>query len=388
MEDSHKREAERLEADLRVQEQANVERYRLEHHRLALEAAREVSPEGSTAVSPPPEPVTEPQALEAGIRDQQVGNIKPLAIPDGSKASWRARRFFLTLNDVERYDRLMEYLKSRPYTYLVAAYEEAPTTLHEHVHIFVLYKEQVKLVQSKTEGADVEVARGTPAQSRDYVKKEGNILFEDGVCPEDSQKKSALTIRQVRDMPKEEILDLRASAYRYIRDIKSDLLNETIRENKHVKPIDFEWYYGPTGTGKSRTAMETGGTPVIYDHGFFSDWGEAKIIILEEFRGEIPYPKMLQLTDRYHGYYTFNIKGGQRVLDIQKLIVTSPYRPEECYRQQVQKTDSIQQLMRRITRLVHFQSSGDATDEDPREIRVPEVPDFGVQNGLVSSRYH
>jgi len=77
-------------------------------------------------------------------------------------------------------------------------------------------------------------------------------------------------------------------------------------------------------------------------------------------RGEVPYRTLLKLSDNYHNYYEVNIKGGQKLVDIKELIVTSPYSPEDVYKHQVTKEDKIDQLTRRITKLINVDEDSDA----------------------------
>lgn len=130
-----------------------------------------------------------------------------------------------------------------------------------------------------------------------------------------------------------------------------DLIQHKQEKNRYYKPIEVIWIYGKTGKGKTREAFEAGAYDVIYDNGFFSDWGDSRIICFEEFRGEIPYRLLLKLLDGYHNYYRVNIKGGQKLVDVDTVYITSPYHPRECYSKQTDKRDSLDQLMRRITRL-------------------------------------
>ena len=88
-----------------------------------------------------------------------------------------------------------------------------------------------------------------------------------------------------------------------------------------------------------------------YNNGFFSDWMDNRIICIEELRGEIPYNELLKLLDGYHNYYSVNIKGGTKLVDLDKIYITSPLHPRECYRRQNEKSDSINQLLRRITEI-------------------------------------
>lgn len=132
------------------------------------------------------------------------------------------------------------------------------------------------------------------------------------------------------------------------------------QQNRFFKKINVTWIAGSTGTGKTRTAFELGAQSVIYNNGFYSDWGSCKTICIEELRGEIPYAELLKLCDSYHNYYYVNIKGGQKRIDLDHIIITSPLTPWECYPKQMQKIDSILQLIRRITTI---------------EFRYPDQPD-------------
>lgn len=396
MTESQQREAERLLSDLRVQEMANIERYRLEQRRLHEEAMREVSQPGSRSVSPPPRPATPTRDLEALLVDgpptstgaNNTGPVEggPSDIEE-HRARWQARIFLVTLNQVDRWPKLREYLMSRPVSYMYAAFEKAPTTSHEHMHIFIEYTRKTELRKSMTEGAHIDVVTQTWWNALEYCKKGTDVVEEYGQCPIRSTVPKGLTIRDVMEMDEAQLVELKASSFNYIRNIRSELLNTQIRKNRHYQPIEFIWIYGPTGVGKSKRAFEEGATPITYSNGFFTDWAGSKTLVYEEFRGQVPYPLMLQLTDAYHGYYSLNIKGGFRVLDIDKLIVTSPLRPEECYARQAQKKDSIQQLMRRITKLLHINEFGEETEEDPTDLHIPPPADFTAQNKLVTVSY-
>lgn len=391
MSDSQQREAERLEADLRMAERANVERYRHEQHLLKLEAQRTVSPSGSRSVSPPSRPVTPPlpesesqSPISTSAYNTKEGEtaLAPIVAEEPEKTRWQGRIFLITLNQEEKWPRLREYLHTRPVEYMYAAHEVAPTTGHDHMHIFIMFSRKIALYKSKTEGARIDIVTQTWWNALEYCKKQGMLVEEYGECPIRSANKKGISIKDVMEMDQTQILELRASSFNYVRNIRSELLNTQIRNAKHYAPIDFEWYYGPTGTGKSRKAFQEGATPIQYANGFFTDWAGSKVLVYEEFRGQVPYHLILQLTDAYHGYYCLNIKGGFRVLDIDKLIVTSPLRPEECYPRQCQKRDSIQQLVRRITKLLHFTEDGEQLEEDPTDLHLPPPADFTAQQTM------
>lgn len=277
--------------------------------------------------------------------DTPTGNTsKPLG-------QWKikARDWQLTLNDVDKLETVWEYLTNRSScTYCIACIEVAPTTGHVHAHIFVQFNNASALSLKKCCGAHVEKCRGTPQQNMEYIKKGGEIWDEfgtlrtwGGIMP---------TIKNVKEMTAAEISEtVPVNLINCVKRVK----NETPGE-RFFREVNVEWHYGPTGTGKTRYAFEKGCEAVEYNNGFFTDWGDAKKIVIEETRGEIPYRTLLKLTDSYHNYYTVNIKGGFKYVDLDEIVITSPYHPRDCYKQQVDKEDSIDQLLRRINILKEY----------------------------------
>lgn len=142
-------------------------------------------------------------------------------------------------------------------------------------------------------------------------------------------------------------------------------------QKKEYKPTKVFWFFGPTGTGKSRKVKEIVSNKVINKIikpdeitivNCFTSSGFAigminynsKILILDEFRADcIKFNELLKIIDGT----TINIKGSEMYLHLDEIYVTSCYNPYVIYKN-LGQTDSIKQLLRRITECKQFNNDG------------------------------
>lgn len=116
-----------------------------------------------------------------------------------------------------------------------------------------------------------------------------------------------------------------------------------------------EWYYGPTGTGKSFTAFDTFKEKEYYVAMETSKWWEGydghKFVIIDDMRGDFAkYHVLLRLLDRYE--VRVETKGGSRQFVATNIIITSAKSPRDTF---LGKTDEdLQQLLRRIDVVKYF----------------------------------
>lgn len=169
----------------------------------------------------------------------------------------------------------------------------------------------------------------------------------------------------------EEIFETSFRFRKYEKMVKAEYLARKIRETPPVKKMWNEYHWGKSGTGKTYTYIklcEKYSPDEVYlcsdyansgaSGGGFDFYGNtaAKIVVLDEFRGNIPYSQFLSMLDVYsrnqqHCRY-------QNVYNLwTSVIVCSIYPPEKAYSFMVDDTeksvDSIQQLLRRLNRIVY-----------------------------------
>ena len=112
-----------------------------------------------------------------------------------------------------------------------------------------------------------------------------------------------------------------------------------------------DWVYGKTGTGKSHYAFENyhPDTHFVYnpqDNGFWNGYSGQETVIINEFRGQIPYGELLDLIDKWPK--TVKVKGKSPIPFLAKhIIITTPMKPSEVY-SNLSFNDDLSQLLRRI----------------------------------------
>lgn len=132
---------------------------------------------------------------------------------------------------------------------------------------------------------------------------------------------------------------------------------EKIEEQKLVN--DFrteqttcEWIWGKTGVGKSHKAFENFDPRTTYvwklnDKGWQDGYTGQPTVIINDFRGEIPYNELLNLVDKWP--FTLPRRGKCPVPFLAKhIVITSSLPPHLVYKNR-EKQDSLEQLLRRIT---------------------------------------
>lgn len=167
------------------------------------------------------------------------------------KPSLRGRSFQITLNEPTKWNELKAYItSSKMMTYIIACKEKAPTTGHEHIHCYVHYNSNKQLSIKKLHGAHVEICRGTPQQNIEYIRKDGNIIFEQGDEPHQG---GSLTIRELRSIENSDDLPDWKQYNTWLK-MKQQPIKTKVSD--WYKSVTVYYIQGPSGIGKSRRAVE------------------------------------------------------------------------------------------------------------------------------------
>lgn len=213
----------------------------------------------------------------------------------------------------------------------------------------------------------IERSRGSPQQNRDYCSKPDTAVegtfHEIGTLPRQGNR-SDLTELAEAIAEGGDISDIAAQFptefIKYSRGIQALKTALSCKPRPQtVEPTVF-WWFGPTGTGKSRLAFET--YPDAYIKMPTNKWWDGYVdqreVILDDYRPSMcPFHELLRLLDRYPMKIEF--KGGSTELQATTFVITTCERPELLWNG---KTDEmIDQLIRRITEIRMFHPDSTTT---------------------------
>lgn len=275
----------------------------------------------------------------------------------------RSRGWTFTMfeTDAETQAQLVKKVIGEGVRYCVYEEEVAPTTGKKHLQGYIYFHNAkiFEVVQRIIPNAHLEAAKGTPQQNRKYCTKDHKAdpnvpWFEHGICPTQGKRTD---IEEIKTMVKngvgmDKICDA-ASSYQAMRTAE---LMQKYTPCKMREPPKVMWFYGPTGTGKTRTAFEIAGDDV-WVSGKSLRWWDGyygqKTVIIDDYREEFAkLPEMLRILDRYP--YRVEVKGGSTWLQATTIIITTPKRPEFTFSSGIK--EDIQQLLRRITEIREFKN--------------------------------
>lgn len=208
----------------------------------------------------------------------------------------------------------------------------------------------------------IEVMHCSLETNRNYCSKE-SILFEWGILePRGRKKRTAEDVKMdAINGGMRQIINLADTC----QEIKmAEAVLKYCEPKRDWKP-QVRWYWGQTGTGKTRTAREE--FPDAWVSGkslkWWYDYDRHQEVIIDDFRPEYcSFSELLRILDRYP--YTVETKGGHRQLLANVIIITAPLDPLRLYEKFGGAFgEDIRQLLRRIDEIRPFNGLSDHNSE-------------------------
>lgn len=237
-----------------------------------------------------------------------------------------------------------------------------------HLQGYAQFDRAVRLghVKKCNERAHWEVRRGTHEQAVQYCTKE-DTRIEVPVhlgSPVTQGKRSDLDL--VYDAIKEgksdkDIQEEHTSAYfKYYKAV--DRVRANLMLPRSEKP-EVLWYYGATGTGKTRLAYEENPGAYFKDMSngkWWDGYNQQDCVVFDDMRKDtFKFHELLRILDRYPLMVEY--KGGAKHFNSPKIIITSCFHPKDMY----ETREDLQQLLRRIDKVIHFSGLFDKKKRTP-----------------------
>ncbi|AXQ66002.1 MAG: helicase [Cressdnaviricota sp.] len=240
--------------------------------------------------------------------------------------------------------------------------EKCPTTGKDHFQQYVMFHNQ-RSVSGKSLNkignmfgpvhCNVEPMMGSLSSNAVYCSKEGELV-KLGDEPKQGSRadlKDVLARIGSGETTVEDIcLDDPSFYHQYGRTLTKaeDIMRRRMHRTEMTKGI---WYYGETGAGKSHAAFEGYDPLTHYVKPVLDEWWDGytgqETVIVNDFRGQIPFSEMLNLVDKWPHYVKRRCREPTPFL-AKRLIVTSSMAPCEVYSGVTQDADSLAQLDRRF----------------------------------------
>lgn len=292
----------------------------------------------------------------------------------------RSRGWCFTLNNYTEWDqKALEKVDCR---FLIFGKEVAPTTGTPHLQGYIYWDslKSMKAVKKVVgERAHLQPANGTAEENIKYCSKEG-VVFQKGDPPAQGKRKDIEELvceiqggATVDDIA----LSNPMAFHQYGRTLQrvEDIL---LRKRFRTEMTQGIWLYGSTGVGKSHRCFE-GYNPEThytwkYDGGWQDGYVGQEVVLINEFRGQIPLCDMLMLVDKWP--HTIRRRGREPAPFLaKKVIVTSSLHPGEIYLNV--GNDKIEQLLRRFD-VQHITSR----DDQEGALATPQKSEAGDHSPL------
>lgn len=276
------------------------------------------------------------------------------------------RDWVFTLNNPEEppVDILDRISSIKPIKYMIFQLEKgAEGTYHYQGYVEFNSVQRLSFLKKRLfKEAHYEARRGTRDEAREYCSKEETREdgpWEYGVWIPTKKKGQRTDLVRLREMVNDgseilEILPL-CENFQQIRYVEKLLTYRPI--SLDYSPREVHWYWGPTGTGKTRTAVQAcpkENTYIARSARWFDGYYGQTHVIIDDLRAKNwPYVDMLQLLDGYE--VRVENKGGHTIWKPRVVYITAPLLPEAMYPLTYEKNEGgIDQLLRRITEIRVF----------------------------------
>lgn len=260
---------------------------------------------------------------------------------------------FTVNNPVREEDAFLQDWKDAGATYIIFQRERGDSGT-EHYQGYLEFGRTIRLsgLRRVCDSAHFEIRRGTNKQAAEYCRKPtGRVSgpYEWGeLSGGRGERRDLKAVKKAIDDGKSmlEIADEFFEPYcRFYRAFERYRCLRAVRDDG---PRDVVVIYGPTGTGKTKYAVQFPDLYIKLDNcKWFDGYTSQKTILFDEFYGWIPYSMLLRICDRY--VVQGETKGGSVPLVHDRIIFTTNQKPANWY-----PNMKFESFIRRVSKWIHM----------------------------------
>ena len=237
--------------------------------------------------------------------------------------------------------------------------------------------------------AHFEASLGTPRENYEYCTKDqtrapGTEPFTRGDIPQPGQRSDIEgLVAMAKDPTKRQRDIIDANGEGFLKFHKGLAIVRSVFSERRNFQTEVFWFYGGTGTGKSRLANDL--APEAYWKPGGGNWWdgydpiEHDDIIIDDFRSNIaPFNEVLRWFDRYPIQVPF--KGGYSNFRPSRIFITTSKHPTETWLGVGE--EKLDQLLRRLKVVVEFLPGGIKRFDKGLPADIPGVPVVDVAQPL------
>lgn len=277
------------------------------------------------------------------------------------------RNWCFTINNYTNDD--IKSLEELDCKYIVYGYEKGANET-PHIQGYVEFNRGVRLETLKKlmPRAHLEDRKGSANQAIVYCKKDGNFI-ERGIPSSQGARNDLIKVADTlknHGIPK--VIEETPHMYiKYHRGLEK--LDFYYQKDRNTAPT-VEWLWGPTGTGKTRKAVEAFDSFYIKPKGKWWDgYAHQKCIIIDDFDNEWPYRDFLNFLDRYP--YQGQTKSGFVKINSPYIFITCEFPPIHYW-----GGTQLEQVLRRVTVVTEVKGNTIALTSRSDNVAVGSLADF------------
>lgn len=239
------------------------------------------------------------------------------------------------------------FLQGLPYEYLCYGKEICPDTGKQHLQGYIYFKnaKSFSAVRKLLQPRHIETSNASTDDNVKYCSKDGDF-HEFGDRPKQGARNDIHNIQEQIQQGNCTMRDIVSSATSF-QSIRMAEIKFKYFEPQRSWKTEVYWFYGKSGLGKTRKAVEMCEDPYmcLENNKWWEGYDGHDDVIIDDYRRDFcKFKVLLQLLDRYP--LRVECKGGSRQFRAKRLFITSPKSPKDTW--EGRTDEDLYQLTRRI----------------------------------------